>query len=74
MGIEAQNLGCMVGIQRQIQAGANTNLQNPTLGERHRALSIWRELAVPHCKIDQMRDNAILIESHAEGMIPRASI
>lgn len=46
-----------------------------TLGTRQGPLSIGCELAVSHRKIDQMGDNAVLIESHPVAIEPsRAGI
>ena len=65
MTIEAKYFAYTMCVERKIQPGAHANLKNPAFRRPYDSVSIRSKLTIPHGEVDQMRDNAVLVESHS---------
>jgi predicted ATPase len=64
--IDAMNLRC---IERQIQARANADLEHVAMRERDRLCPQTRRILVPHCEVDQARQNVFVVKSHSAAKL-----
>jgi len=64
MWFEANDTGCVIGVKRKIHSRADTDFKDAPIGMSHGPLAIGSKLAIPHCEIDQMRNNAVVVKSH----------
>ncbi len=65
MGVEADDFRCTVRIERKVQPGAHSKLQDSTFGKPHDPLPVRRKLAVSHRQIHEMRHNSVVVEAHS---------
>jgi hypothetical protein len=69
MRLDAENLGCTVRVEAKIQPGADTDFQHATLGLGQNPLSIRIVVGVAHRKVDERRQDVVLVETHGRIFI-----
>src|ERR1051326_2870564 len=69
MRLDAKDLCCTLCIERKIQARADADLQHATVSVRQYPLSIRIVVSVAHRKVDQMWQDAFLVETHRPNSI-----
>ncbi len=64
MRVEAKHFAYPMCVARKIQSGTDANLKDSAFCTPYDPLAIRSELTISHGKVDQMRHNVVLVESH----------
>jgi hypothetical protein len=66
LGMGSKDLFYLWTVERQVQTGADANLQYAASRRRQRSFAIRQEFTAAHRKIDDMRQNAVVVEAHGD--------
>src|SRR5262249_40101414 len=65
--VEADDLRRCAGIERQVEAGTDTNLKDSPSRTRYNAVTIRRKHTLPHGQMYEPRNDSFLIEGHCSA-------